>query len=290
MNSAGKLFLVPTPIGNLEDFSPHAAKVLAEVDCIAAEDTRVAADLLAALSLPFKELISYHEHNEQSRQEQLISALLDGQNIALVSDAGMPAISDPGEILVKAARKAGLEVIALPGPNAAITALSASGLSTRYFYFEGFLPVKGPERKERLAFLQNFPHSMIIYEAPHRLAKTLKDLIQYLGAERLICLARELTKKYETYLLLSLNEALAEIKREKARGEYVLILEGQKEFLERIPAVKAECEAAELNNLREDISSLKAEGLSDRTCLQILQKFYPLGKNKIYELLRDFAD
>ena len=145
----GKLYLVPTPIGNLADFSPRARSVLAEADLIAAEDTRVAAQLLAKLDLPFKELLSYHEHNEQSRVDLLLGKLAAGQNIALVSDAGMPAISDPGQIVVSAAVQAGYNVVALPGPNAALTALAASGLDSRYFHFEGFIPAKGKERESR---------------------------------------------------------------------------------------------------------------------------------------------
>lgn len=284
---AGKLYLVPTPIGNLGDLSPRAQEVLSQVDLIAAEDTRVTSQLLASLGLPFKELLSYHEHNEQSRVDQLLARLAAGQNLALVSDAGMPAISDPGQIVVAAAVAAGYTVVALPGPNAALTALAASGLDSRYFHFEGFIPAKGKERSLRLQALALQPETSLIYEAPHRLAKSLDDLAAAGLAERRLCLARELTKQYETYLYLSLAEAQAHLKEEPARGEYVLVLEGLDAYLDRCPPARQALREDTEKQVRAQINLLRQEAISDRSILKILQGQFDLAKNDLYRLLKD---
>ncbi len=278
----GLLYLVPTPIGNEQDMSPRALVVLAEADLIACEDTRVTAGLLADRGLPFKELISYHDHNEQARSELILRFLQEGKTVALVSDAGMPAISDPGEILVKKSLEEGIKVCALPGPNAAITALAASGLSTRYFHFEGFIPASGKERKDRLSYLAHLAPTIIIYEAPHRLLKSLKDLAELGLSRRKICLARELSKRYESYLYLTLEEALSYYAKEKPRGEYVVVLEGREEFFTRLPEALAEEKEQELAALRKEAKSLLAEGLSPRSVLSLLQKYYDLPKNDLY--------
>lgn len=283
----GKLYLVPTPIGNLADFSPRARSVLAEADLIAAEDTRVAAQLLAKLDLPFKELLSYHEHNEQSRVDLLLGKLAAGQNIALVSDAGMPAISDPGQIVVSAAVQAGYNVVALPGPNAALTALAASGLDSRYFHFEGFIPAKGKERESRLRSLAQQAETSLIYEAPHRLVKTLDDLAAQGLGDRRICLARELTKQYESYLYLSLAEAQAQVKEQAPRGEYVLVLEGRRAYLNRCPQAQEEARRKQEEQVRAKIRLLQEAGLSDRSILQVLQDIFDLGKNDLYKLIKE---
>jgi 16S rRNA (cytidine1402-2'-O)-methyltransferase len=280
----GRLYLVPTPIGNLQDLSTRAREVLAEADLVACEDTRVTSRLLAAAGLPFQELISYHSHNEKSRSGLLLEHLLQGENVALVSDAGMPAISDPGEVVVRAALEEGVEVCALPGPNAGLTALSASGLSTRYFYFEGFIPSAGAERSERLAIVAKRPETSIIYEAPHRLDKTLQELSSLgLGARRL-CLGRELTKTYETYMRLTIDEAIADLAETPARGEYVLILEGCDEYFARLPEAAEADQAAKKAELKAAVSSLKDAGLSRKTMAQILIPLYGCRKNEIYAL------
>ncbi|MDO5016234.1 MAG: 16S rRNA (cytidine(1402)-2'-O)-methyltransferase [Eubacteriales bacterium] len=280
----GRLYLVPTPIGNLRDLSARAGEVLAEADLVACEDTRVTSRLLAAAGLPFQELISYHSHNEKSRSNLLLEHLLQGENIALVSDAGMPAISDPGEVVVRAALGEGIEVCALPGPNAGLTALSASGLSTRYFYFEGFIPSAGAERSERLAIVIKRPETSIIYEAPHRLEKTLQDLSSLgIGARRL-CLGRELTKTYETYMRFTVDEAIADLAEKPARGEYVLILEGCDEYFARLPEAAEADQAAKRAELKAAVASLKDAGLSRKTMVQILIPLYGCRKNEIYTL------
>lgn len=280
----GRLYLVPTPIGNLKDLSPRAREVLAEVDLIACEDTRVSARLLAAAGLPFQELISYHSHNEKSRSELLLERLREGKTIALVSDAGMPAISDPGEIVVKEALEAGIEVSALPGPNAGLTALSASGLSTRYFYFEGFIPSAGAERSERLAIVANRPETSIIYEAPHRLDKTLQELSALGLGSRRLCIGRELTKSYETYLRLTVDEAIAELAERPARGEFVLILEGTAEYYARLPETFKAHEEAQKAELKAAVARLQEAGLSRKSMAQILIPLYGCRKNEIYAL------
>lgn len=281
----GHLILVPTPIGNLGDFSSRAQDVLAEADYIAAEDTRVTARLLAAFHLPEKSLISHHKYNERSREEYLLSLLREGNTVALVSDAGMPAISDPGESLVKAALAEGFPVSSLPGPNAALTALAASGLSTGHFYFEGFFPNGKAERKDRLRFVSDFPDTVILYEAPHRLVKTLEDLrSEGLGARR-ICLARELTKKYETYLYLTVEEALLHLKEEAPRGEYVLVLEGMDEYLSRHPEEEEALASDERTRVSGAIREALDQGLSAKEIRQNLRHFTSLDRNELYELI-----
>lgn len=283
---AGILYLVPTPIGNLEDISPRACRILASVDLIAAEDTRVTAQLLRALHLPAVELLSYHDHNARAREARLIAELGRGKKIAQVSDAGMPAISDPGEGLVRAALEAGFPVIALPGPNAALTALSASGISSRYFYFEGFIPAGGKERKTELEFLADFPDTLLIYEAPHRLTRTLADLMERGLGKRRLCLARELTKTYETYLYLTVEAALKHVEAEPPRGEYVLVLEGKMEFLQRCPEARAAADRELEAALFRDIQWLLAAGLSAKSISSFLQEHYACGKNLIYDLIK----
>lgn len=222
----GRLYVVGTPIGNLEDFSPRAIRVLTEVDFIAAEDTRVTVKLLNHFGIK-KELCSYYEHNKNESGARIIERLSDGESCALVSDAGMPAISDPGEDLVCAARERGIEVEAVPGPSAVITALAVSGMSSRRFCFEGFLPSEGKLRTERLEELKNEQRTVVMYEAPHKLKSTLKALHSALG-ERGISLARELTKLHEEVIRFTLSSAIEYYEVNEPRGEYVLILEGAK--------------------------------------------------------------
>ena len=220
----GTLYLVATPIGNLSDLSDRGYKVLSEVDFIAAEDTRNTGKLLSAIGIS-KSMISYYEHNKRSSGEVIIKRLLAGESCALVTDAGTPTISDPGEDIVRDCIDAGIKVTSVPGAAAVIVALTLSGMNTRRFVFEGFLPVKGGERKQILKELAFEKRTIVLYEAPHKLRNTLDDLLEYFG-DRRIALCRELTKLNEEVKRCTLSEAAAYYKDNDPRGEYVLVLEG----------------------------------------------------------------
>jgi len=222
----GCLYLVATPIGNLSDISERAVKVLSEVDFVAAEDTRNTGKLLSALGIS-KSMTSYYEHNKKSSGESIIRRLKSGESCALVTDAGTPAISDPGEDIVRECIKENIKVTSLPGACAVIVALTLSGMDTRKFTFEGFLPVKGKERKEALSELALEKRTLILYEAPHKLKTTLEDLLEYFG-DRNIALCRELTKLNEEVMRVTISEALKYYTENDPRGEYVLVLEGTK--------------------------------------------------------------
>lgn len=230
---AGTLYLVPTPIGNLGDISPRAKKTLSEADFIAAEDTRVTLKLLNHLEIK-KPLVSYYEHNKNESGPRIVERLLAGETCALVTDAGSPAISDPGEDLVALCAKAGLCVCAIPGPCAVVTALSVSGLPTGRFCFEGFLSTNKKSRREHLESLKGEMRTMIFYEAPHKLQNTLKDLADAFGPERRISLCRELTKLHEQILRMTLGEAVSYYTENDPRGEYVLVLDGAPEPVEDV--------------------------------------------------------
>lgn len=270
---AGTLYLVPTPIGNLGDISPRAKKTLAEADFIAAEDTRVSLKLLNHLELK-KPLVSYYEHNKNESGPRIVERLLAGESCALVTDAGSPAISDPGEDLVALCAKAGVCVCAIPGPCAAVTALSVSGLPTGRFCFEGFLSTNKKSRREHLDSLKSERRTMIFYEAPHKLQNTLKDLTDAFGPERRISLCRELTKLHEQILRMTLGEALAYYTENDPRGEYVLILEG---------AAEASEEALTL----EDAVSLALEriasGASKKDAVREVSRETGFPKNVLYD-------
>ena len=270
---AGTLYLVPTPIGNLSDISPRAKKTLAEADFIAAEDTRVSLKLLNHLELK-KPLVSYYEHNKNESGPRIVERLLAGESCALVTDAGSPAISDPGEDLVALCAKAGVCVCAIPGPCAAVTALSVSGLPTGRFCFEGFLSTNKKSRREHLDSLKSERRTMIFYEAPHKLQNTLKDLTDAFGPERRISLCRELTKLHEQILRMTLGEALAYYTENDPRGEYVLILEG---------AAEASVEALTL----EDAVSLALEriasGASKKDAVREVSRETGFPKNALYD-------
>lgn len=270
---AGTLYLVPTPIGNLGDISPRAKKTLAEADFIAAEDTRVSLKLLNHLELK-KPLVSYYEHNKNESGPRIVERLLAGESCALVTDAGSPAISDPGEDLVALCAKAGVCVCAIPGPCAAVTALSVSGLPTGRFCFEGFLSTNKKSRREHLDSLKFERRTMIFYEAPHKLQNTLKDLTDAFGPERRISLCRELTKLHEQILRMTLGEAFAYYTENDPRGEYVLILEG---------AAEASEEALTL----EDAVSLALEriasGASKKDAVREVSRETGFPKNALYD-------
>ncbi len=223
----GTLYVVATPIGNLQDISLRALDTLKTVDLVAAEDTRHSAQLLGHFGIQTK-LTALHEHNERSAGQKLVELLQAGQSVALISDAGTPAISDPGALLVHMARKAGIKVVPIPGANAAIAALSASGLLMRRFLFVGFLPSKSAHRKQVLESLHTVPATLVFYEAPHRVLESVGDLAEILGDHRNITFARELTKTFETIHACPLNAALNWLQADpnRQRGEFVLLVEG----------------------------------------------------------------
>lgn len=219
------LYIVGTPIGNLGDISPRALEVLNMVDFIAAEDTRVSMKLLNHFGIK-KPLVSYYQHNLRERGEQILRRIQAGETCAIITDAGMPCVSDPGEDLVALCHDNGIPVRVVPGPTAALSALAASGLPTGRFAFEGFLSVKASSRRERLTEVQNDPRTLIFYEAPHKLRATLSDMAAAFGGERRITLCRELTKIYEEYTRTTLAEAVALYRDKEPKGEFVLIVEG----------------------------------------------------------------
>lgn len=276
---SGKLYVVGTPIGNLEDFSPRAVRVLGEVDFIAAEDTRVTLRLLNHFSIK-KELLSYYEHNKRERGEQILARLLNGESCALVSDAGMPAISDPGEDLVRAARDNGIAVESVPGPSAFVTALSVSGFPAGRFCFEGFLPVEKSERRQRLRELENERRTMLFYEAPHKLCATLRDLYSAFG-EREITLARELTKLHESVCRTTLSQAAALYEQTPPRGEFVLIVAGAAQTREQPCTAR---QAAELAR------RLMADGESASAAAREAAAASGIRKGEIYRLLMNPED
>lgn len=266
------LCLVPTPIGNLSDISPRARQALADTDFIAAEDTRVALRLLNHLGLK-KPLVSYYEHNKEGSGPKIVARILTGQRCALVSDAGSPAISDPGEDLVRLCAEAGIPVTAIPGPCAAITALSISGLPTGRFCFEGFLSTNKKSRQAHLDGLRSETRTMIFYEAPHKLTATLADLSAVFGAERRISLCRELTKLHEEVLRTTLGEAAAYYAEHAPRGEFVLIVEGAAPLA---PEAVSEADALEA------VRALIGQGLSRKDAVRRVSEQTGIPKNELY--------
>lgn len=269
----GTLVLVPTPIGNLGDISPRAADALATADFIAAEDTRVSIKLLNHLEIK-KPLVSYHEHNKQDSGRQILDRLLSGQSCALVTDAGTPAISDPGEDLVRLCAQNGVPVSAIPGPCAAITALAVSGLPTGRFTFEGFLSVNKKSRREHLNSLLSEPRTMIFYEAPHKVRATLQDLLDAFGPTRHITLCRELTKLHEEILRMTLQEAVSFYTENDPRGEYVLVVEG---------AVSPVSDTPTLEDCLDRIQQLRASGASLKDAAKQVSRESGIPRNTLYE-------
>ena len=230
----GVLYIVGTPIGNLGDLSPRAAAILGEADCIAAEDTRRTLQLLNHLGLK-KRLVSYHQHNQRHREAALLDILLRGERLALVSDAGMPGISDPGSAITAACIEAGIDVTVVPGPSAAFVALAASGLVTDRFAFEGFIPASGKLRKARILELAGEKRTLVLYEAPHRILKTICDLQKAGLAARRLTIARELTKRHETFYRACLADVCSQPEMIEQRGEFVLVIEGLDAYSQRCP-------------------------------------------------------
>lgn len=276
---AGMLYLCATPIGNLQDMTPRVIETLKQVDVIAAEDTRNSIKLLSAFDI-HTPMTSYHEYNKVEKAAQLIGQMQTGKNVALITDAGTPAISDPGEVLVRMCQEAGITVTSLPGPAACITALTLSGLSTRRFCFEGFLPADKKERKEVLEELSQESRTMILYEAPHHLVKTLTELEDALG-DRKITLCRELTKKFETILPTTLSEALRKYETEEPRGEYVLVLAGKSRAEKKKEAIAA----WEDMSIEEHMAFYEKTGMDSKAAMKQVAKDRDVGKREIYDYL-----
>ncbi len=241
MNARGTLYVVATPIGNLQDITLRAIDTLKKVDVVAAEDTRHTAGLLSHLGINKKQM-AVHEHNEQQAAQQIVSRLSEGENIALVSDAGTPGISDPGAIVVDAVHSSGLTVVPVPGASAVVTAMSAAGIAKGAFSFIGFLPASGSQRRKQLTALQTLPQALVFYEAPHRIVASVADMAATLGETRQIIIARELTKTYETIHRCALSEASAwlEADSNQQRGEFVLIIEAPAEQVQAAISDEAE--------------------------------------------------
>ncbi len=276
---AGKLYLCATPIGNLGDMTPRVVETLNMVDVIAAEDTRNSIKLLNHFDI-HTPMTSYHEYNKVEKAHQLVGMMQNGQNIALITDAGTPAISDPGEVLVKICHEQGITVTSLPGPAACITALTLSGLSTRRFCFEGFLPADKKEKAAVLKELQQESRTMILYEAPHHLVRTLEELFEALG-ERKITLCRELTKKFETIFPTTLEKALEYYKTEEPRGEYVLVLEGKSMEEKR----QEEIASWEDMTIEEHMTYYQKQGMDEKSAMKQVAKDRGVGKREIYQYL-----
>ena len=270
---AGMLYLVPTPIGNLGDISIRCRETLEQADFIAAEDTRVTLKLLNHLGIK-KSLVSYYEHNKASKGNVILDRILAGETCALVSDAGSPAISDPGEDLVKQCAEAGITVCAIPGPCAVITALSISGQSTGRFCFEGFLSTAKKSRREHLEALVGETRTMIFYEAPHKLLSTLEDMAEVFGSDRPISLCRELTKLHEEVVRTTLGEALEKYTAQPPKGEFVLVVAG---------AVPVPKQAATAADATQRVRTLMAEGVSRKDAIKQTAKELDLPKNVVYD-------
>ena len=269
---SGTLYLVATPIGNLGDFSPRALETLETVDFIAAEDTRVSMKLLNHFELR-KPLVSYHEHNHVTAGQSILARLLSGESCALVTDAGTPAISDPGEDLVRLCAENSVPVYAIPGCCAAVNALAVSGLPTGRFTFEGFLTVNKKSRRERLESLKNEERTMIFHEAPHTLLTTLEDLSAAFGPDRRIALCRELTKLHEETRRCTLGEAVAHYTENAPKGEFVLVVAG---------AEPREAAAVTLEDAVAQVLTLKAQGVRLKDAAKEVAEHTGLSKNELY--------
>lgn len=271
------LYLVATPIGNLGDLSPRAREVLSSVDFIAAEDTRVTQKLLTACGLPRKPMISYYEHNRRARGEEVLAKLLAGESCALVTDAGTPAVSDPGEDLVALCAEHNVPVVPVPGCCAAVCALAASGLPTGRWCFEGFLSVNKKARREHLDALQGEKRTMIFYEAPHKLCATLRDLAEAFGGARRISLSRELTKLHEETLRMTLAEAADHFDQTPPRGEFVLIVEGAPDEPET-----EQDEQARLAAAADAVRRRMADGQTQKDAVKAVSAETGVKKNALY--------
>ena len=276
---SGTLYLCATPIGNLQDMTPRVIDTLAQVDLIAAEDTRNSIKLLNHFEIKTP-MTSYHEYNKVEKAKELVAKLQSGMDIALITDAGTPAISDPGEVLVRMCHEASVPVTSLPGPAALIVALTLSGLSTRRFCFEGFLPSDKKEKKLILEELAEESRTIILYEAPHHLVRTLIELREVLG-DRSVTLCRELTKKFETVLPTTFDKALAMYREEEPRGEYVLVVEG-KSLAEKQKEAQASWEEM---SIEDHMEFYEKQGISHKDAMKQVAKDRGVGKREIYQYL-----
>ncbi len=278
--AAGKLFLVATPIGNLDDMTFRAVQCLKEVDLIACEDTRHSRILLDHYGITTR-TTSYHEHNKYDKAADLVLQMQKGVNVAVITDAGTPGISDPGEELVRQARQAGIEVTSLPGASAVITALSMSGLSSRRFVFEGFLPAEKKERREALTRLEPEMRTIAVYEAPHRIRKTLAELLEVLG-NRKIRICRELTKKFEEVLEMTIEGALEYFEVTEPKGEMVLIIEG----LNHEDAQARAQQKWDQISIREHVDHYMARGMEEKGAMKEAAKDRGISKRDVYRELK----
>jgi len=266
----GKLYICPTPIGNLEDITLRTLNTLKAVDLIAAEDTRHSLKLLNHYEIK-KPLTSYHEHNILEKGPELIYRLTQGQKIAIITDAGMPGISDPGEHIIKLAIEEGIDVVALPGPTASITALVVSGLNTDKFVFEGFMPSKKKDRKEQLNKLVEERRTIIFYESPHRLLSTLEDMLDILG-DRNIAICRELTKLYEEIYRGTFESAINKFEEENIRGEFVIVVEGNTKE-----------DVQEDIDILEELEKFINKGISKKEAVKMISEEFNIPKNRVYK-------
>lgn len=280
----GKLYLCATPIGNLEDITFRVLRTLKEVDLIAAEDTRHSIKLLNHFDIKTP-MTSYHEFNKVEKAKYLVEKMLEGTNIALVTDAGTPGISDPGEELVRQCYEAGVEVTSLPGPAACITALTMSGMATRRFAFEAFLPADKKEKQVILEELKNETRTIILYEAPHRLVRTLGELLEALG-DRKISVCRELTKKYETVFRTTISEALAHYEAEEPKGECVLVIEGKSH--EEIQKEKEQ--AWETMPIEDHMEKYLSQGIDKKEAMKKVAKDRGISKRDVYQYLMNLEE
>ena len=271
------LYLVGTPIGNLADITERAKKVLSEVDFVAAEDTRNSMKLLSCYGI-HTELVSYFEHNKRESGERIVQRLIGGESCALITDAGMPAISDPGEDLVRLCQESGVAVKIVPGPSACVSALALSGLSTVRFAFEGFLPAQKGDRRKRLETVANDDRTLIFYEAPHKLRATLDDMAEIFGADRMIALCRELTKLNEEAAKMTLANAVKLYKEKEPRGEYVLVIEGGSgKAKEENPLLSLSPE--------EHVAHYEGQGMKRMDAIKMAAKDRGMPKSELYKLL-----
>lgn len=275
MTDYGKLYVVGTPIGNLSDLSPRAAETLTNADYVAAEDTRVTLKLLSHFGIK-KPLLSYYKPQEQEKAQKILELLLSGNNIALVSDAGMPCISDPGFYLVRKCYELGIPVESVPGCSAAIAAVSISGIDTSRFAFEGFLPMNKKERRQRLAECAELPHTVIFYEAPHKLKQTLADLSEYFGEDRFAALCRELTKLHEQVIRGTLRELSEYYLTNEPKGEFVIVIEGR--YAVQTEEISTE-QAAEI------AKQLAAEGMKLSEACKEAALLTGCSRKELYKLL-----
>lgn len=276
---SGTLYLCATPIGNLGDITPRVVETLRSVDVIAAEDTRNSIKLLNHFDINTP-MTSYHEHNKVEKAQKLVTKLKEGQSIALITDAGTPAISDPGEVLVRMCLEGGVPVTSLPGPAACITALTLSGLPTRRFCFEGFLPADKKEKREVLEELSRESRTMILYEAPHHLVRTLEELYKILD-DRDVTLCRELTKKFESVMPTTLRKALEYYENNEPKGEYVLVIRGRS----RQELRREEMLAWENMSIDEHMAFYQKQGMDDKTAMKQVAKDRGVGKREVYAYL-----